>query len=324
MSRELRFCWWNLQDFAHFDANRVGQDRWPVSVDHYQEKRRRVEAAFDAMFGSNLPDVIGLCEITKKVAMELQKRKFPDHQLILLEPRETEEFQVVLLIRRNASLSRRPSLHGHDVPERTRPMCVALFEEPTVSILFVACHWAAFDDKQTADYRRRCADTLRGGIYDFLNPRLPPATPRHALVIGDLNVEPFDDLFEVTLSASRDHDHARGRLHYSDAAVSRTRLYNCGWRLLGEERPHGSGGATERRVGTYYRTSSHSWRTYDQVLVTGELLGDQPPYFDESSLLVRTDVGNLVEGKPAKFAFASGVGTGLSDHYPVTGRLLLG
>lgn len=79
-----------------------------------------------------------------------------------------------------------------------------------------------------------------------------------------------------------------------------------------------------RRVGSYYHAKSHEWRTYDQVLVTGGLLSPRAPYFDESELLVRSDVGNLVEGKPAKFVFENGVGSGLSDHYPLSGRIVLG
>lgn len=80
----------------------------------------------------------------------------------------------------------------------------------------------------------------------------------------------------------------------------------------------------ERRVGTYYSASVHEWRTYDQVLVSGGLLTSTIPQLDERELLVRTDVGNLIENKPAKFRFENGMGYGLSDHYPLSGRIVLG
>ena len=76
-------------------------------------------------------------------------------------------------------------------------------------------------------------------------------------------------------------------------------------------------------MGTYFHAKEMEWRTYDHVLVTGGLLTDHAPLFDESALRVRADVGNLVEGRPAKFAFENGVGTGLSDHYPLSGRIVL-
>jgi hypothetical protein len=41
-------------------------------------------------------------------------------------------------------------------------------------------------------------------------------------------------------------------------------------------------------------------------------------------LLVRTDAGNLTHHKPAKFGFENGVGYGVFDHYPLSGRIVLG
>lgn len=321
--RELRFCWWNVQDFAHFDANRSLMERWPTSLDQYREKRRRVDAAFDAMFGVDVPDVIGLCEITKAAAEDLQGRRFPNHELVLSSPGDDLPFQIAVFLRRGRSLSDRQVWEASDVSEGTRPMCVAQYQTRKAHILFVACHWPAFDETTSAEARRRCADRLRRGVYDFLYPKREVATPRYVIAFGDFNTEPHDELFKATLYASRDRDHARRRPHPTDDNVSRARMYNCGWRLFGEESPHGVVPPAARRVGTYYQMSSHLWRTFDQVLATGGLLTDQPPLFDEATLRVRTDVGNLIDGKPAKFEYEFGVGSGLSDHYPLTGRVVL-
>ncbi len=322
--RELRFCWWNVQDFAHFDANRVGYEgRWPFSPDQYAEKRRRVEAAFDAMFGADLPDLIGLCEITKAAAEELQRRRFPDHELVLGEPAEPLAFQVAMLIRRDRALTARSPILVEDGTAETRPMCVVDHRTRIAHTRFIACHWMAFEEPKSDELRGRSADSLRREIYEFMVPRRPTSTPRHVVVFGDFNAEPHDGHFGMKLSASRDRDHARKRTHHTDGAVSRTRLYGCGWRLLGEEEPHGGRVPSARRAGTYFGAKLGEWRTYDHVLVTGELLTGQPPYFDESMLLIRSEVGNLADGKPAKFAFENGIGTGLSDHYPLSGRIVL-
>jgi hypothetical protein len=320
---ELRFCWWNVQDFAHFDPSQAVIDRWPRTIVEYAEKSRRVVAAFDKMFGKSDPDVIGLCEITRKAAEELQRLRFPAHRLIFTEAGDPVAFQVVLLIRERSGLDGRMAWFPDDVSAGTRPMGVVRYFSRKTHILFVACHWPAFDESTSREARRRCADTLRGGIYDFLHPQTEAAIPRHVVVFGDFNTEPHDELFADTLYASRDRDHARRRRHHTDEPIRRVRLYNCGWRLVGESHSHGQAEPVERRVGTYYSVSKHEWRTYDQVLASGGLLTGKTPYLDERELLVRTDAGNLIDNKPAKFRFENGVGDGLSDHYPLTGRIAL-
>lgn len=321
---ELRFCWWNVQDFAHFDPAQAVIDRWPRSADEYAEKSRRVIAAFDAMFGNSYPDVIGLCEITRTAAEALQRSRLPAHHLIFTEAGDPLAFQVVLFIRQGRGLERRMAWFPEDVSAGTRPMGVVRYFSRKAHILFVACHWPAFDESTSREARRRCADSLRGGIYDFLFPQTAAAVPRHVVVFGDFNTEPHDELFADTLYASRDRDHARRRRHHTDESVRRVRLYNCGWRHVGESHSHGDAEPVERRVGTYYSASVHEWRTYDQVLVSGGLLTSTIPQLDERELLVRTDVGNLIENKPAKFRFENGMGYGLSDHYPLSGRIVLG
>ncbi len=321
---ELRFCWWNVQDFAHFDPSQSVIKRWPRTAAEYAEKSRRVVAAFDKMFGKSDPDVIGLCEITRKAAEQLQQSRFPAHRLIFTEAGDPFAFQVVLLIRQGNGLEKRGPWVPRDVSAGTRSMGVVRYYSRKTHILFVACHWPAFDEPTSRDARRRCADTLRGGIYDFLFPQSAPAIPRHVVAFGDFNTEPHDELFADTLYASRDRDHARRQRHHTDESVRRVRLYNCGWRFTGESHSHGQAEPSERRVGTFYRVSAHEWRTYDQVLVTGGLLTGSAPYFDEGELLVRTDAGNLIDNKPAKFRFENGVGYGLSDHYPLSGRIVLG
>jgi len=253
----------------------------------------------------------------------LQRRRFPDHELVLGEPSDPLAFQVAMLIRRDRNLAARQPWIVWGGTLDTRPMCLVHYYTRKAQILFVACHWTAFETDTSDEMRGRCADTLRDRIYEFLFPPRPVSTRRHVVIFGDFNAEPQDKHFRLKLYASRDRDHARKPVSYHDDAVSRTRLYSCGWRLLGEKLPHNETVSAERRVGTCYSASWGEWRTYDHVLVTGGLLTERVPYFDESALLIRSDLGNLIEGKPAKFTFADGAGDGLSDHYPLTGRIVL-
>ena len=67
----LTFSWWNLHDFAHYDAARSSDPRWPKSHAHYEAKKGRILAAFQELFGSQFPDLLAVCEITREAAQDL-------------------------------------------------------------------------------------------------------------------------------------------------------------------------------------------------------------------------------------------------------------
>src|SRR5512135_2224082 len=48
--RELKFLWWNVNDFAHYDPSPEDRDRWPIDFAAYVEKCRRLDAAPNAIF----------------------------------------------------------------------------------------------------------------------------------------------------------------------------------------------------------------------------------------------------------------------------------
>jgi hypothetical protein len=159
--------------------------------------------------------------------------------------------------------------------------------------------------------------------YEFLNSPRRRTTVPHVVIIGDLNTEPFNDIFRGRLHASRDRDYSRQRSHSSDRDVRRIRFYNASWRLLGERHPHGPSTSSDHWAGTYYNAKDRAWHTYDQMLVTGGLLGANPPYLEEGSFGITLLPGCLgANGKPEAFTWSNGVASGLSDHLPLTGRIV--
>jgi endonuclease/exonuclease/phosphatase family metal-dependent hydrolase len=186
-------------------------------------------------------------------------------------------------------------------------------------IRFVACHWTSFEE--ASDTRRRLADFLRRDTYEYLNPEQPsPGLTRHVLILGDLNEEPTSPLFEKLFLGSRDRAASR-RSHWQDAEVRRVRLYNAAWRYLGEQVAHGGAGTASGVAGTFYNDTLR-WRTFDHLLVSGELLGAAPPYLDESrTRIVTTPAMKDEDGLPRPFTPDSG--SGISDHLPIVGRLVL-
>jgi endonuclease/exonuclease/phosphatase family metal-dependent hydrolase len=189
-------------------------------------------------------------------------------------------------------------------------------------VRFIFCHWTAFGET-SGRTRERLAETVSAHAYEFFhNPRRTATVP-HVVIVGDLNAEPFDAVFLNRLHASRDRDYSRQPAHWTDGDVRRVRFYNAGWRLLGERHPHDPSGAPQHWAGTYYNANDREWHTYDQVLVTGDLLGGNPPYLEESTFGIIPLSGCFgASGRPEAFSWTNGVSSGLSDHLPLTGRIV--
>lgn len=276
---ELRFVWWNVQSFAHLEPERAGAPRYPSCREEYEAKRDRVEAALRELSAERLPDVIGLCEITEPAARELRERLFPAHRLVF--PVAADPFQVAALARERFGFRALAPLRPARVPSTARPVPVLDFRRGPHHLRWYFCHWTAFGDS-AALYRGRAAEAVSEHMYRFLHD---PATsgPRHVAALGDFNEEPFAEVFAARLFGARDRARARQPAHRTDADVRRVRLYNAGWRLLGERHPHNTTGGVAHAAGTYYDRERREWRTFDHLLVCGGLLGTSVPFLDEAA-----------------------------------------
>ena len=128
---ELRFCWWNVCDYAEYVAEEDKRpNRGPTSEAAYDEKSRRVIAAFDAMYGPLAPELLGLCELTPAAARRLQAVRFPNHELVLSAPDQPTRYQIAVLHRTGVPFARRLQYVAGDVPRTTRPMTVIDFRLP--------------------------------------------------------------------------------------------------------------------------------------------------------------------------------------------------
>lgn len=326
--RHLRFAWWNLHDFAHFDPARISRrKRWPAREGQYEAKRDRVLAACDELFGGRYPDLLGVCEITRPAAADLLARLPSGYELAVLPDGPGDDFQVAVYFRPSAGLTREPLLipFGEaDVPRRTRPMIPLHHTGAGYVVRFVFCHWPGMGERSSGVYRGRLADFLRRNSYEFLCP--PPGRPapsRHLVVIGDLNAEPTADLFDGPLVGTRDRATSRQPRHSSDADVRRVRLYNAAWKYLGEQVPHRGTPRGPEVAGTYYGDKL-GWQSFDHVLVTGGLLGSDLPFLDEAETRIIWTTAMLDgSGRPAAFDPDDPAAGGVSDHLPLVGRIRL-
>jgi endonuclease/exonuclease/phosphatase family metal-dependent hydrolase len=322
----LSFCWWNLHDFAHFDASRASERRWPKRAEDFKAKRDRILATLRELFAGGFPDLLAVCEVTREAASELARRMSPT-RIVAVAPTYPHDdgFQVAVIYRTGIGFETNTPLlpfEDLDVSEETRPMIPVRFTRAGQVIRFVACHWTSFDLPRSRAMRQKLADYIRGDTYEFLQPNMS-GTPlnRHTVILGDLNEEPTSDVFEEHLAAARDHDSSRQAAHWRDRNQRRVRLYNAAWRYLGEQAAYCGGAATPGLAGTFYNPNL-GWRTFDHLIVSGGLLKAPPPYLDEANTRVAvTAAMRTPEGLLRPFEVAGN--PGISDHLPIVGRIIL-
>lgn len=319
----LRFAWWNLQDFAHYDPNHAGEVRWPLEPAEYEAKCRNVDAALHHLIDRNPIDILGFCEITSRAAEELRSRLFPEYAVIYPIVDDKKLLQIAVMFRQNAGFHDRVPLSAADVPHSTRPMAIIDYDRGNHSIRFIFCHWTSFG-KNSHLYRERLAESVSVHAYEFTRDTRQLNRQPHVIILGDLNAEPFSDLFETRLPAYRDRASARKPLHRADHETRRVKLYNAAWRHLGERHPHDEPGNPSHVAGTYYNADSKRWHTYDQILISGSLIGTEPPFLEERDVAI-VPVREFLSknGTPAPFQWRNGKASGLSDHLPIVGKVRL-
>jgi len=150
-------------------------------------------------------------------------------------------------------------------------------------IIVVGAHWRSnIGNAEDAEARRsRAAEALRGAVARRLEA-LGPETP--VLIMGDFNAEPFARQFDSSLPSSRARDVV---LTHEPKDSNDLLFYNPSWRLLGEQHPW-TGKGTPTLAGSCRADDKvwKAWRTVDQVLVSGSLLGGSAWALREDTLRV--------------------------------------
>lgn len=167
---------------------------------------------------------------------------------------------------------------GH-AGRRVRPGVVVEFETQGEGVAVVLAHWpSSMGDGDTArDRRGRAASAVRAAVASLSLRDVP------VLVMGDLNLEPFDRALGSDLPTSRYRDAVLRHRARDEADIL---LYNASWRWLGEKharKGHASGPSLAGTYRTRDRTPT-AWRTFDQVMVSGTLLGNRGWALQEAGL----------------------------------------
>jgi hypothetical protein len=316
---DLWFIWWNVQDFAHFDPDRLAEAQWPSSAGAFTAKVDLVAK----VLGDHVveqPVVIGLAETTREAAEALRDRILPDYSVLSLDLHSRSELNVAFIYPDASEIRARPPFAPAHVPRGTRPMAVLDVMVPNHTIRFYGCHWTARFSQSSERTRSEIARQLARNIFEYF-ASTPADQERHVIVMGDLNEEPFG-LLERDLWAQRER-HRANRAHWSDKDVYRRYLYNTTWRLVGERAPHTACGP--HSAGTYYWAEQNEWRTFDHVIVDGSLVAGECPMLDEATVEVLAHSELFRAGRtPEKFWWNGKVAMGgVSDHLPIKGKLVL-
>ena len=204
--------------------------------------------------------------------------------------------------------------------DQSRPMAVIDFTQAGHQIRFVIAHWPArFSDKQILA-QERIAYALQSHVHNVLFDA-NKTHPRHVVLVGDFNSDPYQTL-HTHMDATKSRRRALKRQHPADTVAERVRLYNCGWRLLGENVTHPLPAGSVSVPGSYYWEKEDTWHTLDQVLVSGSLLSDDLPRLDESSVAIYVN-DKMVDddGIPVSFEWDGDTSKGYSDHLPLAGKI---
>ncbi len=227
----------------------------------------------------------------------------PENILVELNREESLYEYSPAPIERFAVFTRFPNEFLKPVAEHPRMSIRKLHLPAKQKILLAIIH---FQDRR--NYSRSDQQSLSHEIADFLHEAEARAGHRRTILVGDFNMNPFEEgmVDAKGFGAMMTKDLAR---FTSGEQKARPRFYNPMWARFGD--------LTEGPPGTYYRSQAAPtniyWHMLDQVLVRPELI---EAFIDESLRVLtkatsRDGELDLVETKRKHWKVA------VSDHLPI-------
>ncbi len=185
----------------------------------------------------------------------------------------------------------------HDIPSR---LSIREIHPPSGnSILLAAVHLASklYADRSDQSYQARL-------VTRAIEEAEASVGHRRTLVIGDFNMNPFEDgLVDADAFHSVMTQAIAQKAVRTVAGTKRSFFYNPMWGKLGD--------GSEGPPGTYYYPGSKNrqffWNMFDQVLLRPDLL----PMFEMDSLKILTEIGKT------QLLKAGSINRSISDHLPI-------
>src|SRR5262245_24351611 len=97
-NRFLRFFWWNLGRFAHFDDSRNAETDWPSTNEEYEARVQRISSIIERRFSPDPPpELMAFGETTERAALALRDRLAPSHKVLSMDDLPRKDFQVAFV-----------------------------------------------------------------------------------------------------------------------------------------------------------------------------------------------------------------------------------
>jgi hypothetical protein len=298
----LRFAWWNT-GLSHSRAPGAASD----------DDRKAVAEVITRLTLEERCSVVALAEVHREATIDLIPKQIRGTWRCLQEVSPApDDYDLDVLWDADLvqpQLQEISWLSSSFVGARVRPGVVARFSTSTGDDLVVAAaHWRSNmgDTENAGSLRSRAAEALRNAIGAAVFEGIP------VMVLGDLNLEPFDRALQTVFPTSRYRDVVR---RHQERNPSDTLFYNPSWRWLGERMPWSAGERPSSLAGTYHEGKwvPSAWRTFDQVLVSAPLVGEKGWVLREADLGIWIDstVFDFQKSRPRK----------PFDHLPLLGTL---
>jgi hypothetical protein len=275
----LRFAWWNT-GLSHSRASGAASD----------DDRKAVAEVIARLTFEERCSIVALAEVHREATIDLIPRQIRGTWRCLQEASIAPGDYDLDLLYDTQWIKPRPQeiswLSSSFVGARVRPGVVARFSTSTgVDLVVAAAHWRSNmgGDTENADsLRSRAAEALRDAIGAAALEGIP------VMVLGDLNLEPFDKALQTMFPTSRYRDVVR---RHQEGEPSDTLFYNPSWRWLGERFPWSAHERPFSLAGTYREGKwvPSAWRTFDQVLVSAPLIGEEGWVLREGDLGIWMD-----------------------------------
>jgi endonuclease/exonuclease/phosphatase family metal-dependent hydrolase len=350
---EIRFVWWNLQNFFDTDDDPISKDfeytpakGWTDQV--FQAKKSNLANALNATHSGSGPELLAVAEIeTDDLLEELITEMGNPHLEVVEDPSGTSDLRGIDVAMAYDKQRLRPKCQASHVVHlryRTRDIFEVVFEVigTDEELVVIASHWPS---RMLGKYRTeplRCAVAehiaylveshvkVEPEKYEELRDEdddLEPVMEKweaKVMVVGDFNDEPGERSVVDHLKASNELDRVIGATNDIDGFKDETAdyrgqdvfLFNPTWKFL-----------PQQNTGTYFLDTLRSgeklakrYQILDQLVASRGLVSGNGLTLDINSVSIfRDSIVATSSGRPRKFKKNTMQGT--SDHLPLTAVL---
>jgi len=264
----LKFGWWNVS----LSPPKVKKTKG--SPENYQSISRILE---DILIKHDL-SLIGVCEVSSDDMDQIQIHlQGTPYKVLSLDHKvgKTRFDAAVIYDPQRVNVS-----HELDLKRSERDQVIKLGQTLQVVDLkegdkfkLILCHWASRIHPSGESKRKLAAQ----GLYDALRDMM--LDDEHIIIMGDFNASPYDSVMLEELNATRCHEAVRRH----PTAL----FYNPFWRALPSKEVYNY----TMRDSQYFPSGSHRykdphgqyWHTFDQILFSGNFLGQSEWHLNEST-----------------------------------------